>query len=79
MASVIVPAAIDHVVNMGIVDEVADFFAALLIIFSFVFIVDFGLDIEEGVALVSATLATVILKVTSVSKLPEYGARHNYR
>lgn len=74
MASIIVPTAVDHVVNVGVIDEVSNLFAILFIIFSFVFIVDFGFDIEKGIAPVSATLATVPLQVTRVSKGQGQGA-----
>lgn len=50
-----------NIVGMGIVDEILDFFAILLVVFGFVFVFDFGFDIEKGSAVVLTPLATMAL------------------
>lgn len=52
-----------NVVGMIVLlDEVLDLFTVLLVFFGFIFIVDFGFDIEESGAAVSAALATMALR-----------------
>jgi len=62
MSPIIVhPATVGNIVWVGIVDEVFNLLAVLLIVFTLVLIVDFSFDIEEGSALILATLATAAL------------------
>jgi hypothetical protein len=58
---VIKPAAISNVVRMGVVNEVLNFFSILFFIFSFILVVNLGLDIEEGRPTVLATFAPMAL------------------
>jgi hypothetical protein len=60
-------AALGDIVGVGIVDEVFDFFAVLLVVFGFVLVLDLGFDIEESSAVVLAPLATVALQSLSVA------------
>jgi hypothetical protein len=62
MSPIIVhPATVGNIVGVSIVDEVFNLLAVLLIVFTLVLVIDFGFDIEEGSALVLATLATAAL------------------
>lgn len=65
MTSVIIEAsALSNVVGMGIVDEVFNLLAVFLLILSILFVVDFGLDIEEGGSAILSALATMSLLIT---------------
>lgn len=67
MSSIIVEAGtFANIVGMIVLlDEVLNLFPVFLVFFSLVFIVDFGFDIEEGGATVSATLAAMALRNVS--------------
>lgn len=71
-------AALGDIVGVRIVNKVFDFLAILLFVLGFVFILDLGLDIEEGCAVVLATFATVLLPFCQ--SLLHYGhtARRQY-
>ena len=66
-------AALGNIVGMGIVDEVFDFFAVLLVVFGLVFVFDFGFNVEESSAVVLAPLAAMALYgVSVVRRLPRH-------
>jgi hypothetical protein len=52
---------VDHVVGVGIVDEVFDFFTVLLIVLCLVLVFNLGFDIEESGPVVLAPLTTTTL------------------
>jgi hypothetical protein len=66
-AIIVKVAALSNIIGMGIVDEVFYFFTLLLLILCFVFVLDFGFDIEEGGAMILATLAAMALQGLSVA------------
>ena len=73
MSSVVVEGtAVSDVIRVGIVDKVQLLLAFLLLIFGFVFVVDLGFDIDEGIAPVLATLATMVLNGTSAIASPQH-------
>ena len=66
-------AALGNIVGVGIVDEVFDFFAVLLVVFGLVFVFDFGFNVEESSAVVLAPLAAMALYgVSVVRRLPRH-------
>ena len=63
-------AAVGNIVRVGIVDEVLYFFTVTNFVFSLVFVIDFGFDIEESSSTVLvATLASVTLETEEDSRL----------
>jgi hypothetical protein len=60
---------VGEVVGMGIVDEVLYFLTIPLIILALIFIIDLGFDIEEGISLVLAPLAPILLEVSQRTPL----------
>lgn len=75
MAAVVIEALSGgDIVGMVVVDEVLDFFAILFLVTVFVFVVDFGFDIEESIASVAASLPAVAL-LSSCQLLPPSPSR----
>jgi len=60
-------AALGDIIGMSIVDEVFYFFTLFLLVLGFVFVLDFGFDIEEGGAMILAALAAMALQGLSVT------------
>jgi hypothetical protein len=58
---VIEPTTIGNIIGVGIVDKVFDLFAVFLLIFSLVFIIDLGFDIEESSSPVTSALPPMTL------------------
>jgi hypothetical protein len=54
-------AALCNVIRVGIVDEILDLLALLFFITLLILIVDLGLDIEEGIASVTAPFTPMTL------------------
>lgn len=53
--------ALSNIIRMGVVDEILYLFTVFLLILSLVFVVDLGLDIEEGIAPVALAFSTMTL------------------
>jgi hypothetical protein len=66
MSSVIIDTSFSHIVWMIVCDKVAYLFTQHLVIFGFVFIVDFGFDIEESCSSFLSALSAMALKGVSI-------------
>ncbi len=63
MSSVVIETrTFGHIVGVCVVDEVLNLLAVFLFVFAFVLVVDFGLDIEEGIASVTTSFPAMALR-----------------